>query len=105
MSDAASLLTRAAVVPDGPAPLSVLMDPLMAEAAGAGAEPVSISIDYGPAAQAGTPVSLEAWVDRATRTIVFARGRVLTADGGVAAQISAVFRRGAGADGANPGKA
>jgi acyl-coenzyme A thioesterase PaaI-like protein len=105
MSDEASPLSRAAVVPAGPAPLSVLMDPMMAEVAGPGAEPVSVSIDYGPAVTPGQALTLEGWVDRATRTIVFARGRALTGDGGVAAQISAVFRRGAPPAGANPDKA
>jgi hypothetical protein len=105
MSDEASPLSRAAVVPEGPAALSVLMDPLMVEVAGPGAEPVSISIDYGPAVAAGQALTLEGWIDRATRTIVFARGRALTGEGGVAAQNSAVFRRGAPSGGANPDKA
>jgi acyl-coenzyme A thioesterase PaaI-like protein len=81
------------------------MEPLMAEVAGPGAEPVSVSLDFGPAVAPGQALTLEAWVDRATRTIVFARGRAVTKDGAVAAQVSAVFRRGAPAGGANPDKA
>jgi hypothetical protein len=38
-------------------------------------------------------MALEAWVDRATRTLVFAHGRLLTPAGEVAASGSAVFRR------------
>jgi acyl-coenzyme A thioesterase PaaI-like protein len=86
-------LRQDAVVPDGPAAAARLMEPLLAKAAGAGAEPVSITFDYGPAGAAGQRVSVEALVERATRTLVFAVGRVLAADGTVLATGSAVFRK------------
>lgn len=90
-------LRRDAVVPEGAAPASRLLEPLLAEAAGAGAEPVSITLDYGPAAKAGDSVVVEALVERATRTLVFAVGRLLTLEGTVLVTGSAVFRRGAAA--------
>lgn len=86
-------LRQAAVVPDGPAAVARLMEPLLAEAAGEGSEPVSITFDYGPAGAAGQAVSVEAVVERATRTLVFVVGRILAADGAVLATGSAVFRK------------
>ena len=41
----------------------------------------------------GAPVNVEASVERATRTLVFAYGRVLAQDGAVLATGAAVFRR------------
>lgn len=79
--------------PGGPAAAAALLEPLLATAAGPGAEPVSLTLDYGPGPRAGDPVVVEAWVDRATRTLVFAHARLLTAGGVLAASGSAVFRR------------
>ena len=62
-------------------------------AAGAGAEPVSLTLDYGRAVAAGDPVVAEAWIDRATRTLVFAHARLITQNGDLVASGSAVFRR------------
>jgi hypothetical protein len=86
-------LRQDAVVPDGPAATARLMEPLLTEAAGPGAEPVSITFDYGPGGAAGQQVSVEALVERATRTLVFAVARILAADGTVLATGSAVFRK------------
>lgn len=86
-------LRQDAVIPDGPAAAARLMEPLLTQAAGEGAEPVSITFDYGPAGAPGQSVSVEALVERATRTLVFAVGRVLAADGVVLATGSAVFRK------------
>jgi hypothetical protein len=93
MSQPESILRREANLPDGPAAAAILLQPLLAEAAGADAQAVSLTLDYGVAAAAGATMALEAWVDRATRTLVFAHGRLLTPAGDVAASGSAVFRR------------
>lgn len=93
MSQPETLLRRQAALPDGPAAAAILLQPLLAEAAGADAEAVSLTLDYGRQPAAGAQVALEAWVDRATRTLVFAHGRLLTPAGEVAASGSAVFRR------------
>ncbi len=81
------------VFPDGPAPAAALLEPLLAKAAGPQAEPVSLTLDYGLAPATGDPVVVEAWVDRATRTLVFAHARLLNEAGDLVASGSAVFRR------------
>ena len=93
MPDPQTILRREATLPDGVAAAAMLLQPLLAEAAGADTQTVSLTLDYGVAPQVHAPVTLEAWVDRATRTLVFAHGRLLTATGEVAASGSAVFRR------------
>ena len=81
-----------------------MLQPLLAQAAGPGAQPVSLTLDYGVAAGAGEPVTAEAWVERATRTLVFAHARVLTRSGDMAATGSAVFRREAPASAPSQGQ-
>lgn len=54
-------------------------------------EPVSFSIDYGAPADGATP-AIEARVDRATRSLVFASAYARLDDGRTAATASAVFR-------------
>ena len=58
-----------------------------------GDEAVSLTIDYGVSAAPGAGVNVEAGVERATRTLVFAYGRVFAEDGAVLATGAAVFRR------------
>ncbi|MFN3512293.1 MAG: hypothetical protein ACK41C_04560 [Phenylobacterium sp.] len=87
------ILRRQARLPDAPAAAARLLEPLLAEAAGEGARPVSLTLDYGPAADPGAAVALEAWIERATRTLVFAGARILDAEGAVLAAGSAIFRR------------
>lgn len=86
-------LREPAVIPDGPAVAARLMEPLLAKAAGESAEAVSITFDYGPTGAVGQAVSVEALVERATRTLVFVVGRILASDGAVLATGSAVFRK------------
>ena len=87
------LISLETVFPAGPAPAASLLEPALTQAAGEGAEPVSLTIDYGVPAAAGAGVRLEASVERATRTLVFTYGRVLSQDGAVLATGAAVFRR------------
>lgn len=93
MTDTTILLRREAALPAGPAAAAVLLEPLLAEAAG-GAARVSLTLDYGVEAAPGDPATVEAWVDRATRTLVFAHGRLIrTSDQVLIASGSAVFSR------------
>lgn len=80
-------------LPEGPAAAARLLEPALAQAAGAAVEPVSLTIDYAASARAGEPVSIEAGLDRATRTLAFAYARILAKDGQVIAAGSAVFRK------------
>ncbi len=93
MSQTSEVLRRPGVTPDDAAAPARLLQPLLAEAAGAGAEPVSLTLDFGAPLAVGEPVTLEAWVDRATRTLVFAHARIVNHAGALAASGSAVFRR------------
>lgn len=86
---------RTAVLPDGPAAAARLVEPLLAQAVGPGAEPVSLTLDYGAPARPGDAVIVEAGVERATRTLVFAFARLLTPEGSVLAAASAIYRRSA----------
>lgn len=81
------------VLPDGPAAAARLLEPALEAAAGAGVEPVSLTIDYAAQVAAGAPVTVEAGLDRATRTLAFAYARLLTKEGQVIATGAAVFRR------------
>ncbi len=87
------ILRRPALMPAAPAAAASLIEPILTEVAGVGAEPVSLTLDYGPAAAAGTNVTIEAQVERATRTLVFAFARLLSSEGQVLAAGSAVFRK------------
>ena len=86
-------IRRNAAVPEGPAAAARLLEPALAEAAGAGAEPVSLTLDYAAPVAAGASVRIEAELDRATRTLAFVYGRLLSESGAVVATGSAVFRR------------
>jgi acyl-coenzyme A thioesterase PaaI-like protein len=103
MSEILEVLRRPGVMPDDVAAHARLLQPLLADAAGPGAEPVSLALDFGAPVAAGEPVTLEAWIDRATRTLVFAHARIVTAGGAMAASGSAVFRRQAGSAGQGQG--
>jgi acyl-coenzyme A thioesterase PaaI-like protein len=81
------------LMPEGPAAAARLLEPALAQAAGPGVEPVSLTIDYGAVPAAGAAIVVEAGLERATRTLAFAHARLLTAEGVVVASGSAVFRR------------
>ncbi|WP_333586925.1 PaaI family thioesterase [Phenylobacterium sp.] len=90
---AAPRQTREVLVPAAPAAAAALLEAGLAEVSGPDVAPVSLTLDYGAGLSAGTTVTVEAWVDRATRTLVFAHGRLMLADGVLAASGSAVFRK------------
>ena len=80
-------------VPSDPAGVAALVQSRLSDAAGAGARPVSLSLDFGPACGAAPEGRLEAWIDRQTRSLAFVRARLEAADGRMIAAGSAVFAR------------
>lgn len=72
--------------------LAAQLESVLRKAAGEGAALTSMTVDYG-AGEAGGDLDAKAWVERATRSLVFAQGELRRADGGLAASASAVFRR------------
>ncbi len=72
--------------------LSAQLESVLRKAAGEGTALASMTVDYagGDAAEGLEP---KAWVERATRSLVFAQGELRRADGALAASASAVFRR------------
>ena len=70
--------------------LAALLESALRDIAGDGAQPVSMALDYGSAAEPLTP---RAWVERATRSLMFVQAEALDAEGRLAGAASAVFRR------------
>jgi acyl-coenzyme A thioesterase PaaI-like protein len=72
--------------------LAAQLETVLRKAAGDDAALASMTVDY--AGQAGDGgLEPRAWVERATRSLVFAQGELRRADGALAASASAVFRR------------
>jgi acyl-coenzyme A thioesterase PaaI-like protein len=72
--------------------LAAQLESVLRKAAGEGTSLASMTVDYaGGGATDG--VESRAWVERATRSLVFAQGELRRADGALAASASAVFRR------------
>jgi acyl-coenzyme A thioesterase PaaI-like protein len=92
-ASATAPVRTAGQAPAGPGAAAALIEVALAAASGEALAPVSLTLDYAAPLQAGEAVTLEAAVERTTRTLVFAHGRVLRADGALAATGSAVFRR------------
>ncbi|MFM8374618.1 MAG: PaaI family thioesterase [Phenylobacterium sp.] len=80
-------------VPADPAGVAALIQSRLSAAAGEGARPVSLSLDFGPACGVAREGRLEAWIDRQTRSLAFVRARLAAADGRMVAAASAVFAR------------
>lgn len=74
------------------AALSAQLETVLRKAAGEGTALASMTVDYGSGAGEGALES-RAWVERATRSLVFAQGELRRPDGALAASASAVFRR------------
>ncbi|WP_297515377.1 acyl-CoA thioesterase domain-containing protein [uncultured Caulobacter sp.] len=72
--------------------LSAQLESVLRKAAGEGTALASMTVDY--AAETGDDdLSSKAWIERATRTLVFAQAELRRGDGALAASASAVFRR------------
>ncbi|MBO9711219.1 MAG: hypothetical protein J7521_23735 [Caulobacter sp.] len=68
------------------------LEDALRQIAGADAEPASMTVDYGAAAADEASAS-KAWIERSTRSLVFAQAELRTEDGNLVAAASAVFRR------------
>ena len=72
-----------------------LLEDALRQIAGPDAEPTSMTVDYGAAVSplsSGASTS-KAWIERSTRSLVFAQAEARTEDGSLVAAASAVFRR------------
>ena len=72
--------------------LSSQLESVLRQAAGEGTALASMTVDYGPSSDEAA-LEPKAWIERATRSLVFAQGELRRPDGGLAASASAVFRR------------
>lgn len=73
-------------------PLAAQIEAALRDAAGADTQPSSLTIDYGAEGEL-TDLEVRAWVERTTRSLVFAQLEVRRRNGTLAAAASAVFRR------------
>ncbi|WP_425996372.1 hypothetical protein [Caulobacter sp. DWR1-3-2b1] len=72
------------------------LEAALRDVAGVEARPSSLTIDYGsdgPEGERDDDLAVRAWVERSTRSLVFAQGEARRRNGAVAATASAVFRR------------
>ena len=72
--------------------LAAQLETVLRKAAGDGTALASMAVDYAGEAGGGV-LEPKAWVERATRSLVFAQGELRRPDGALAASASAVFRR------------
>ena len=108
--DAAAAPSKSFAVTDAPAPpraagdaagdagsgwtaAAAALAPHLAEAAGPGAKPVSIALEIAAQDLDAKSLVARAWVERATRTLVFLGAEARTPGGALAATATAVFRR------------
>lgn len=75
------------------ASIATLLEDALRDVAGPAASPTSMTLDYGSAVG---DLTCRAWVERATRSLMFVQAEARNADGALAAAASAVFRRDAG---------
>lgn len=72
-------------------PHAAALEAALKDLVGGDLPPVTMTLDYG-VEQEG-PVTVQAAIDRTTRTLVFARAEAVGADGALAVSASAVFRK------------
>jgi acyl-coenzyme A thioesterase PaaI-like protein len=73
---------------------SAQLESVLRKAAGEGAALTSLTVDYG-AEGATDDLTAKAWIERATRSLVFAQAELRRPDGALVASALAVFRRAA----------
>ncbi len=78
--------------PCGIGVLATAMEPALLEAAGPDVSCVSISLEFAKTPDPGAVLYVEAWVERITRTLVFAAAEA-RADGQATGAASAIFSR------------
>lgn len=72
--------------------LAAQLETVLRKAAGDDTAMTSMTVDYAAAGGDGT-LEPKAWIERATRSLVFAQAELRRTDGALAASASAVFRR------------
>ncbi len=75
---------------------AALLEDALREIAGPDAEPTSMTVDYGASAPSSSDkaaLTTKAWIERSTRSLVFAQAEARAGDGNLVAAASAVFRR------------
>lgn len=72
--------------------LAAQLESVLRKAAGERTALTSMTVDYGSEGLADD-LEPKAWVERATRSLVFTQGELRRPDGALAASASAVFRR------------
>ena len=76
----------------GVAALAAVLEPALVAAAGPGATCVSVSLEFAKAPGGDAVLDVEAWVERATRTLVFVAAEARAGDT-PAGSASAIFSR------------
>jgi len=74
---------------------AALLEAALREIAGPDAQPTSMTVDYGAASSSvdGQASGSKAWIERSTRSLVFAQAEARDAEGNLVAAASAVFRK------------
>jgi acyl-coenzyme A thioesterase PaaI-like protein len=74
---------------------AALLEGALRRIAGPDALPTSITVDYGARAHEASLATpdAKAWIERSTRSLVFAQAEIRADDGELVAAASAVFRR------------
>ena len=74
---------------------AALLEDALRQIAGPDAEPTSMTVDYGAAGAVAMdgPLAGKAWIERSTRSLIFAQAEARGEDGSLVAAASAVFRR------------
>ncbi|MFY8209041.1 MAG: hotdog domain-containing protein [Caulobacter sp.] len=72
--------------------LAAQLESVLRKAAGEGTSLTSMTVDYG-SGESAADLEAKAWVERATRSLVFVQAELRRADGGLAASGSAICRR------------
>ena len=84
------------------ASIAAQLEDALRQIAGPDAQPTSMTVDYGSfggasggasGGAAAGPGAVRAWIERSTRSLIFAQAEVRTEDGSPVAIASAVFRR------------
>jgi hypothetical protein len=72
---------------------AALLEDALRQIAGPDAHPTSMTVDYGAAALSllGGASTSKAWIERSTRSLIFAQAEARTEDGSLVAAASAVF--------------
>lgn len=92
MTAPATTLRQEATFSGQPGEAAGLLEPLLLAVGGPGTTLLSVTFDHGPAGATAGPAVAEAWTERATRSLVFAHGRLAGPDGAALVTCTAVLR-------------